>query len=61
MKVTIDIGEDEAEIVVIREGETPDMVSKAFAKKFGLPEETEFLLREQIESALRQLYGTGDV
>lgn len=49
MKVTIDLGEDQSEVIVIREGETPEMVSRAFAAKFELPEETEWILRDQIE------------
>jgi len=32
----------------VREGETAEQVSKAFAEKFGLSESVEFMLREQI-------------
>ena len=55
MKVTIDMGEGHKETILVREGETAEMVSKAFATKFQLTEETEFLLREQIEHNLAQL------
>jgi hypothetical protein len=32
----------------VREGETAEQVSRAFADKFGLSESVEFMLREQI-------------
>lgn len=34
--------------MIVREGETAEQVSKAFAEKFGLSESVEFMLREQI-------------
>lgn len=46
MKVTIDMGSDHKETILVREGESADMVARAFATKFSLTEETEFLLRE---------------
>jgi len=49
MKVTIDLGDGVQETLLVREGESAEMVSRAFAMKFDLTEETEFLLREQIE------------
>jgi hypothetical protein len=49
MKVTIDLGDGVQETLLVREGESAEMVSRAFAIKFDLTEETEFLLREQIE------------
>ena len=49
MKVTIDLGDGVQETLLVREGESAEMVSRAFALKFDLTEETEFLLREQIE------------
>ena len=55
MKVTIDMGEGHKETILVREGESPEMVARAFATKFQLTEETEFLLREQIEHNLAQL------
>ena len=55
MKVTIDLGEGAHETILVREGESAEMVSRAFAAKFDLTEDTEFLLREQIEYNLAQL------
>ena len=55
MKVTIDLGEGQTENILVREGESAEMVSRAFAIKFDLTEDTEFLLREQIEYNLAQL------
>ena len=55
MKVTIDMGEGQQETILVREGESSDMVARAFATKFDLSEETEFLLKEQIEYNLAQL------
>ena len=55
MKVTIDLGEGAQETILVREGETPDMVARAFASKFDLTQGTELLLREQIELNLNQL------
>lgn len=55
MKVTIDLGEGQNETILVREGESAEMVSRAFAAKFQLTEDTEFLLREQIEYNLAQL------
>ena len=55
MKVTIDLGEGQQETILVREGENAEMVSRAFATKFDLTEDTEFLLREQIEYNLAQL------
>lgn len=55
MKVTIDMGENHKETILVREGETAEMVSRAFAVKFDLSEDTEFLLREQIEHNLAQI------
>ena len=46
MKVTIDLGEGQNETILVREGESAEMVSRAFAAKFQLTEDTEFLLRE---------------
>ena len=46
MKVTIDLGENKQETILVREGESAEMVSRAFANKFDLTEDTEFLLRE---------------
>ena len=46
MKVTIDLGGGAQETILVREGETPDMVARAFASKFDLTQETESLLRE---------------
>ena len=34
MKVTIDLGDGEQETILVREGETAEMVSRAFANKF---------------------------
>ena len=55
MKVTIDLGEGHDETILVREGESAEMVARAFAVKFKLPEDTEFLLREQIQYNLSQL------
>ena len=55
MKVTIDLGEGQNETILVKEGESAEMVSRAFAAKFQLTEDTEFLLREQIEYNLAQL------
>ena len=55
MKVTIDMGESHKETILVREGESAEMVARAFATKFSLTEETEFLLREQIETNMAQL------
>jgi hypothetical protein len=55
MKVTIELGEGIQETLLVREGESAEMVSRAFAIKFDLSEETEFLLREQIEYNLAQI------
>ena len=55
MKVTIDLGEGQQETILVKEGESAEMVSRAFAVKFDLTEDTEFLLREQIEFNLAQL------
>ena len=45
MKVTIDLGGGAQETILVREGETPEMVARAFASKFDLTRETESLLR----------------
>ena len=55
MKVTIDLGGGAQETILVREGETPNMVAKAFAEKFDLSTETEQLLQEQILYNLNQL------
>ncbi len=55
MKVTIDLGEGQQETILIREGESAEMVARAFAAKFELTEQTETLLQEQIEYNLAQL------
>lgn len=34
MKVTIDMGEGHKETILVREGESPEMVARAFATKF---------------------------
>lgn len=46
MKVTIDLGGGAQETILVREGETPNMVAKAFAEKFDLSLETEQLLQD---------------
>jgi len=44
MAVTVDIGENRSETIVVFEGETGNQVAKAFAQKHGLNEVTEKML-----------------
>ena len=46
MKVSIDMGNGHHETILIRDGESPTAIAKTFAMKYGLPESTEFLLKE---------------
>ena len=40
---------------MVREGENSNIIARAFARKFELNQETETLLRDQIEQNLAQL------
>jgi hypothetical protein len=46
MKVSIDMGNGHHETILIRDGESPTAIAKTFARKYSLPESTEFLLKE---------------
>ena len=46
MKISIEVAPGQTETILVREGETAEQVSRAFADKFGLSESLEFILRE---------------
>jgi hypothetical protein len=46
MRVSVDLGNGSHETILIKEGENSSAIARAFAKKYSLPESTEFLLKE---------------
>ena len=48
MQINIEVRPGQTEAIAVYEGETPDQISRAFARKFNLSESLEFALREQI-------------
>ena len=46
MRVSVDLGNGNHETILVREGENSSSIARSFAKKYSLPESTEFLLKE---------------
>lgn len=48
LQINIEIKPGQTEVLIVREGESAEQISRAFAEKYGLQESLEFMLREQI-------------
>jgi hypothetical protein len=59
LKINIELSPGHEEVLLVREGESADLVAKAFATKFGLSDSMQNILREQIFQSLNKSFNGG--